>query len=118
MSPVALFIPVALYIIFMGAAFVPPFDKYLDYERAMVRAVIWYAFGILLTSFFLFEMQVSLASLLYLMVAFIIVWFPTLRFATWWQEHGRPNMAPTKFTEKSMVTFYDFTPRYSFVKLF
>lgn len=100
----------------MGVVLVPRFARYFDFDKALFRATAWYVFGILFLSFFLYELGISVWSFFYLFLCFIALWFPLLHFALWWQGNGRPFMPQTPFS-KLATTFYEFTPRYSFVKL-
>ena len=100
----------------MGVPFLPQAERHFDYDKSVIKTTLWYTLGTVLVSFFLFRIGVSLASVFYIVTSFIALIVPTILFAEWWQKYGRPYMPQTKFSGK-MTTFYDFTPRFSFVKL-
>lgn len=111
-----LIVPILLYVLFMGIVYIPQCERYFDYDKSVFIATLWYTVGIVIVSFFLFSLDVSLASVLYLVGTFIALVAPTILFAEWWQVHGRPHMPKTKLSER-ITTFYEFTPRFSYTKL-
>ncbi len=105
-----------LFALFMGAPFLPIFHTALDYCKSTMLTTAWYVFGVLILYYStavpaVFTLQDIGFPVAYAILTIILMFL----FSGRWQKCGRYLMPGNNYNHEA-TTFYDFTPRYTFVK--
>lgn len=110
------FIAAGIFLFFMGATYLSPTRRALDYCTSTHLVVWWFIFGTL-TVFYATDVSAvftlnNIWVSVFFAVATIIVMFI---FSHYWQRYGRRYM-PGGIFNNEVTTFYAFTPRYTLSK--
>ena len=105
-----------LFALFMGAPFLSLFHDVLDYCKSSMMATAWYVLGVLMLYYStavptIFVLEGITLPVVYAILTIILMFL----FSGRWQSYGRYLMPKNNYNHEA-TTFYDFTPRYTFVK--
>ena len=111
------FVAVLIFAALFGVGYLPYVRNIIEFEHRTQFSTAWFVFSILTIFYFvdtytIFSLENIFWKALVAVAAVIIV----MAFSFQWQNTGRHLMPRNTNYTNEVVTFYDFTPRYAFVK--
>lgn len=102
--------------LFVGAPLAPVLRRSLDYCKKSITVSAWFVLGVLSLYYNtnvakIFTLEGITAGIFFALFVIVVMFF----FSKEWQATGRPLMPHSQYRTEA-TTFYDFTPRYAFVK--